>query len=377
MLRKAFVVDGEVRTARLYATAHGLYEVELNGQRVGTEVLTPGWTAYDKRLQVQVYDVGEQLAAGENAIGVTLGDGWFRGNLGFRGQRNVDGEALALLLQLQVETVDGRGEWVVASDETWKASTGPILASDIYNGEHYDARLEKPGWSAAGYDDGDWAGGRVVEHGTGALCASVGPPILAIEEVAPVEILHTPEGDTVVDMGQNMVGWVRLQVEGKAGTTVVLRHAEVLDKEGNFYTANLRSAEQTNRYVLKGDGIEVYAPRFTFQGFRYVAVEGYPGEPTLDSLTGVVVHSDIPPIGAWESDNDLLNQLQHNIVWGKRAISSTYPPTARSAMSAWGGPGMRRCSFARRVSTWTWVRSSPSGCATWLPSSSRTAACRT
>jgi len=318
MLRKTFVVDGEVRLARLYVTAHGLYEAELNGQRVGNQVLAPGWTAYDKRLQVQVYDVGDQLATGENAIGVTLGDGWFRGNLGFGGQRNVYGETLALLLQLKVEFVDGRVAWVVATDETWKAATGPIRSSDIYNGEHYDARLEKPGWSTAGYDDGEWAGGRVVEHGKAQLCAPVGPPILRIEEVRPVAILHTPAGDIVFDMGQNMVGWVRLRVEGEAGTTVVMRHAEVLDQEGNFYTENLRSAEQTNTYVLKGDGVEVYEPRFTFQGFRYVAVAGYPGSLTLDSLTGVVVHSDITPTGTWESDNDLLNQLRHNIVWGQK-----------------------------------------------------------
>ncbi|MBN1580995.1 MAG: family 78 glycoside hydrolase catalytic domain, partial [Anaerolineae bacterium] len=318
ILRKEFIVDGEIRAARLYVTAHGLYEAELNGQRVGNQVLTPGWTVYDERLQYQVYDVGEQLAVGENAIGVTLGDGWFRGNLGFSGQRNVYGETLALLLQLKVEYAGGRIEWVAVSDETWKASTGPILSSDIYNGERYDARLERPGWSHVGYDDGDWKGVKVAEHSKKVLCAPAGPPISRIEEISPVEIIRTPEGDTVLDMGQNMVGWVRLRVKGDAGTTVTLRHAEVLDKDGNFYITNLRSAEQTNSYTLKGGGVEVYEPRFTFQGFRYVVVDGYPGKLTLDSLTGVVVHSDITPIGSWESDNGLLNQLQHNIVWGQK-----------------------------------------------------------
>ncbi len=317
MLRKTFSIDGQIKAARLYVTAHGLYEAELNGRKVGEQVLTPGWTVYSKRLHYQTYDVGGQLVSGENALGVTLADGWYRGNLGFRGQRNVYGDRLALLLQLKIEYTDGRVQWV-CSDETWKAGTGPIRAADIYNGESYDARLDMPGWSCAGFDDAGWSGVRVVDYPKEVLCAPAGPPVLKIEEIKPVKILTTPAGDTVVDMGQNMVGWVRLRVQGPAGQTVTLRHAEVLDKEGNFYTANLRSAKQTDTYTLKGEGIEIWEPRFTFHGFRYVAVAGYPGELTLDSLTGIVVHSAIAPIGHWESDNPLLNRLWHNIVWGQK-----------------------------------------------------------
>jgi alpha-L-rhamnosidase len=317
MLRATFAVDGAVRSARAYVTALGLYEVELNGRRVGDAVFTPGWTAYDERLQYQTYDVSELLVEGENAVGVVLGDGWYRGYLGFGGQRNVYGDKVALLLQVHIAYEDGRVQ-TVCSDETWKSATGPILASDIYNGETYDARLEEPGWSQAGYDDGDWAGVQVVEHDKGILVAPMGPPVRKIEEVVPVEILHTPAGETVVDMGQNMVGWVRLAVQGEAGTTVTLRHAEVLDQEGNLYTENIRAAKQTVTYTLKGGGKETYEPRFTFQGFRYVAVEGYPGELTLDSLTGVVIHSDITPTGHFECSNPTLNQLQHNIVWGQK-----------------------------------------------------------
>jgi len=316
MLRATFSVDGAVRTARAYVTALGLYEMELNGQRVGDQVLTPGWTAYDERLQVQTYDVGDLLVEGENVVGVTLGDGWYRGFLGFGGQRNVYGEKVALLLQVRIVYEDGR-LLTVCSDENWKSATGPILASDIYNGERYDARLEKPGWTQAGYDDGDWAGVLLVEQDKGILVAPAGPPVRKIETIKPVDISHSPAGETIVDMGQNMVGWVRLKVQGEAGTTVTLRHAEVL-QDGNLYTDNIRAAQQTVTYTLKGEDIEVYEPRFTFQGFRYVAVEGYPGELTLDSLTGVVVHSDMAPTGHFECDNPLLNQLQHNIVWGQK-----------------------------------------------------------
>ncbi len=317
MLRTTFAVDGGVKSARAYVTCLGLYELALNGQRVGDEVFTPGWTSYDTRLQYQTYDVTALLRRGENAIGVTLGDGWYRGYLGFSGQRNLYGEKLALLLQLQIVYEDGRRQ-VVGTDESWKAATGPILKSDIYNGEHYDARLEKSGWSQINYDDSDWSGVQVIDHRKDILVAPMGPPVRKIEEIRPLEIIHTPAGETVFDMGQNMVGWVRLKVQGEMGTVVTLRHAEVLDQQGNLYTANLRSAEQTVQYILKGGGEEVYEPHFTFQGFRYVAVEGYPGQPTLDSLTGVVIHSDTPPAGHFECSNPLLNQLQHNIVWGQK-----------------------------------------------------------
>jgi len=317
MLRTTFHVEGDVASARMYVTCHGLFEAELNGDRVGDHVLSPGWTAYDHRLQYETHDVGQMLVQGENAIGVTLGDGWYRGRLGFRNQRNTYGDRLALLLQIEIAYEDGRMQRVVTG-EGWKAATGPILASDIYDGETYDARLERPGWSAAGYDDSDWVGVRVVDHSKEILVAPAGPPVRRIEQVKPIEIIHTPADETVVDMGQNMVGWVRLVAQGEAGTQVVLRFAEVLDKEGNFYVENLRTAKQTDTYVLKGDGVETFEPHFTFHGFRYVAVEGYPGELTLDSLTGVVVHSDTRPIGAFECSNPLLNQLQHNIVWGQK-----------------------------------------------------------
>jgi len=318
MLRREFELKGPVRSARAYVTSHGLYEVWLNGRRVGDELFTPGWTSYGERSQYQTYDVTSLLRNGRNAVGALLGDGWYRGDLaGWIGRRNVYGDRLALLLQMEVTYRDGSRE-VLGTDASWKAATGPILMSEIYHGETYDARLEKPGWTAAGFDDREWEGVKVVDHGTDVLVAPVGPPVRRIEELRPVEIVKTPAGDTVVDMGQNMVGWVRLEVDGPAGTTVTLRHTEVLDKDGNFYTESLRAAKQEVRYTLKGGGPETYEPRFTFQGFRYVAVEGYPGELTPDRLTGVVIHSDMPRSGALETSRPLVDQLQHNIVWGQK-----------------------------------------------------------
>jgi alpha-L-rhamnosidase len=353
VLRRAFKLDAAVKAARVYVTSLGLYELHLNGQRVGDGVLTPGWTSYNNRLQYQTYDVAGLLREGENALGAMLGDGWYRGWLGFEGNRNTYGDRLALLLQLHVTYTDGRTE-VIASDGYWHATPGPIRMSDIYNGETYDARLELPGWTAAGYDDRAWQNVRRLDHGKEMLVAQNGPFVKRQEELKPLQIIHTPAGETVFDFGQNMVGWVRLKVQGPAGTTITLRHAEVLDQQGNFYTTNLRAAKQTVQYTLKGGGTETYEPRFTFMGFQFVAVEGWPGEPTLDSLTGVVVHSDIPSTGAFECSNPMINQLQHNIVWGQKGNFVDVPTDCpqRDERLGWTGDAqvfIRTACFNRDV----------------------------
>lgn len=317
MLRRAFEVKKDIASARLYVSAMGLYEMQINGKRVGNQYFTPGWTAYDFRYQYQTYDVAEWLRPGDNCLGSILGDGWFRGNLGFEHNRNAYGKQVALLAQLVITYKDGKQE-IVGSDGSWKAATGAILSSDIYNGETYDARLERSGWSEAGYSDKDWVGVSVVESPKAKLVAPAGPPVRAIEEIKPVKLIRTPGGDRVIDMGQNMVGWVRVRVSAPAGTTITLRHAEVLDSKGNFYTENLRTARETNRYTTRGGGVETFEPHFTFQGFRYVAVDGWPGELSLDAFTGVVVHSAIEPSGTFETSNEMLNKLQHNIVWGQK-----------------------------------------------------------
>lgn len=308
-------------------------------------MLTPGWTSYDDHLQYQTYDIAALLQEGRNAAGVVLGDGWYRGNLAFAGQRNTYGERLALLLQIAVIYDDGNSE-IISTDASWKTATGPILASDIYHGEAYDARLEKVGWSSPRFDDASWTQVRQVDPPKTRLVAPAGPPVRRIQEIKPVEILHTPEGDTVVDMGQNMVGWVRLKVSGPAGTTVKLQHAEVLDRKGNFYTANLRVAKQAIEYTLKGSGVEVFEPHFTFQGFRYVRVQGFPSDLTVDNLTGIVVHSDITPTGTFECSNPMINQLQHNIQWGQKGNFVDVPTDCpqRDERLGWTGDAQ---AFAR------------------------------
>jgi alpha-L-rhamnosidase len=315
-LRHEFEVHGEVAWARLYVTALGVYEVEVNGVPVGDDVLAPGWTSYDHRLRYQTYDVTSLLQPGTNAIGAILGDGWARGYLGFRGGRNTYTDRLALLTQLEIMQVDGSMERVV-TDDSWRATTGPILSSDLYNGETYDARRELGGWSESGCDDGEWSGVRVVERDLATLVAPTAPPVRRIEDVRPVTITVSPSGKTIVDFGQNLVGRVRIRVAGPAGTTVTLRHAEVLE-DGEVFTRSLRAAQATDRYTLSGDGSEEYEPRFTFHGFRYVEITGWPGDLTADDLVAVVVHSDVARTGWFECSDDLVNRLHENIVWGLR-----------------------------------------------------------
>jgi alpha-L-rhamnosidase len=316
--RKAFSLDKEIKSARLYITCHGLYQAFINGRRVGDQVLTPGWTSYNKRLQYQVYDVTDLLQPGDQAIGILLGDGWYRGYLGWKDNRNIYGKRLALLAQLQVDYADNSRE-IIITDQSWKATNdGPILMSDIYMGETCDARKEMANWALAGFDDCGWNGVAVETADKDHLIASMGPAVRKTKEIKPVNMMTTAEGKTIVDMGQNMVGWVRLKVNGNAGDTITLRHAEVLDKEGNLYTENLRTAKQTITYICKGGGEEIFEPRFTFQGFRFVEVSGYPGELDSSSLTGMVVHSDMAFTGRFSCSDSLINQLQHNIQWGLR-----------------------------------------------------------
>ncbi len=347
MLRKSFELQKIVKRARLYITSLGLYEAEINGHRVGDQLFTPGWTSYDNRLQYQTYDVTSHLKKGSNAIGVTLGDGWYRGRLGWHDGKNLYGNTLSLLGQMLIEYNDGSQE-IISTDQSWKSSTGPILYSDIYNGEHYDARLEINGWSEAEFNDNNWSGVKVIDHPKDILVAPEGPPVRRIMEIKPVQILETPAGEFIFDMGQNMVGRVKLQVKGSAGTTVRLKHAETLDKDGNFYMENLRGAEQIVSYTLKGGDTEVFEPHFTFQGFRYVAVEGFPGKPSLDALTGIVIYSDMQPTGSFFCSDTMLNQLQQNIQWGQRGNFLDIPTDCpqRDERMGWTGDAQVFCPTA-------------------------------
>lgn len=316
-LRKEFTVSKEIDRAVAYVTAHGLYELHLNGEKVGDQVFTPGWTTYAHRLQYQTYDVTNQLVNRKNAIGAVLGEGWYKGTLAWGDNWGVYGKKLGLLMQLKIDYSDGTSS-IIVTDDTWKGTNnGPIIKNGIYYGEKYDATKRLTGWNKVEYNDDDWQKVMVGEYDSN-LILSEGVGIKKIEEITPVKIFRSPKGSLLLDMGQNMVGWVRLKVSGAKGTQVTIRHAEVLDKYGEFYTENFRSAESELKYTLAGNGEEIYEPRFTFMGFRYLEVEGFPGTLTKENITGIVVHSDMKRTGKYESSDPLLNQLQQNIVWGQK-----------------------------------------------------------
>ncbi|MDX8340248.1 glycoside hydrolase family 78 protein [Draconibacterium sp. IB214405] len=314
--RNEFSIAKTIKSARAYVTSHGLYQLFLNDEKVGDQLFTPGWTSYNKRLQYQTYDVTELLKK-ENAVGVVLGDGWYRGNIGWSSADGYYGNNLALLFQLKIDYSDGSSEWIV-SDKNWKVKNGPMLKSDIYNGESYDARLELNGWAGTGYNESGWKSVDEIDAPKDILIAPQGVPVKAVEEIKPIEFITTPKGEIVYDMGQNMVGWVRIRMKGKAGQKVQLKFAEVLDKEGNFYTANLRSAECTDTYIFGKDGEAVYEPKFTFHGFRYLQLIGFDEVPSKEDITGVVIYSDMEPTGTFACNDEMINQLQHNIKWGQK-----------------------------------------------------------
>ncbi len=322
-MRKEFACKKAVVQARLYVTALGLYECWLNGQRVGDDVLAPGWTDYHKRVQYRTYDVTPLVQRGANALGAVLGDGWYCGHVEWRSRQRY-GDRPRLLAQLELTHKDGT-RTTVCSDGSWRAAFGPLLEADLMMGESYDARLEFIDWAVPGFADHAWQPVIVCDDPGIALDAQRGPVVRRMQELPPVA---DPVKDTrqwrrtkwVFDLGQNMVGWVRLRASGPAGTTLTIRHAEMLNPDGTIYTANLRSAKCTDHYTLRGGGEEVYEPRFTFHGFRYVEIMGAPDDMLLtrDSVTGIVIHSDTPRTGSFACSDDLVNQLQRNIEWGQR-----------------------------------------------------------
>ena len=315
--RKPFDVNKKIQSAYAYITAHGMYEAQINGKRVGDYYLTPGWTSYNNRLQYQVYDVTSLLKNGANAVGVVAANGWYRGYLAWNDNKNIYGKKLAILFQMEIKYTDGTTQ-TITSDESWKSATGPIRYAEIYNGEIYDARQEKNGWSNAMYNDNNWSGVKTVAADKAVLVATYNEPIKKQEIFKPVKILKTPKGELVADFGQNLTGWATLKIKGKTGDTINLFHTEVLDKAGNFYTDNLRAAKQQNTFILKGGDEEFFEPHFTFQGFRYIKIEGLTGELKTENISAVALYSAMPPTGTFTSSNALINQLQHNIQWGQR-----------------------------------------------------------
>lgn len=325
-LRRAFALKGVPVRATLSATAHGVYELSMNGNRVGDAHFAPGWTDYKKRFAYQTYDVTSALRAGENALGATLGDGWWSGYLGFKGAIRHYGERPALLLKLDIEYADGSRERVV-SDADWRAGEGPILYSDFQMGEKYDARLEAPGWAAPGFDDQAWQPVKALDTPAASvpLVAPADPPVRVTQEIVPLSVNSPQPGTFVFDLGQNFAGWARLRVSAPAGTLVQMRFGEMLAADGSLYAINLRAAKATDTYICKGEGLEVYEPHFTFHGFRYVEVTGFPGVPDLNAITGCVLESDTPPAGAFTCSDPDVNQLYSNIVWGQRGNFLSVP----------------------------------------------------
>ncbi|WP_426592377.1 family 78 glycoside hydrolase catalytic domain [Cellulomonas sp. McL0617] len=317
VVRHEFDLTDRPVSARLYVTAHGLVEPYINGARVGDEVLAPGWTVYPHRLRYSTYDVTELLKAGPNAMGALLGDGWFRGRIGFDGgNRDIYGDRLALLAQLEVQLADGTRQ-VIATGPEWRAGLGPVLSSGLYEGERYDAGLLVPDWSSAGFDDTVWSGVEVVDRDPATLVAPEGPPIRCTEELAPAVITRTDRGTTLLDFGQNLVGRLRIRVDGPAGALVRLRHAEVL-QDGGVYVRPLRGAQSIDEYVLGPGGVQEWEPRFTIHGFRYVEVEGWPGELRRGDVVARVLHTDMRRTGGFSSSDERLNRLHQNVVWSMR-----------------------------------------------------------
>ncbi|MBD0735352.1 alpha-L-rhamnosidase [Streptomyces sp. CBMA29] len=317
LLRRDFTLHSPAVCARLYATAHGVYEVELNGEPVGDHVLAPGWTSYHHRLRYQTYDVTAALRPGRNTVGALLGEGWHTGRLGFGGgSRNRYGAERALLAQLEIRHLDG-STTVVGTDGQWRTAEGPLRRSELYDGEAYDARRERAGWSLPGHDAAAWQSVRELPLPEAELVAPTGPPVRRTETVAPVEVLRTPAGRTVLDFGRNIVGRLRVRVSGPAGHTVTLRHAEVLE-DGEPAYRPLRHAAATDTYTLRGGGAERYEPRFTFHGFRYAEVEGWPGVLDPADVGAVVLHTDMRRTGWFSCSDPLVTRLHDNVVRGMR-----------------------------------------------------------
>jgi alpha-L-rhamnosidase len=323
LLRREFRLDpghGGVVEAVLHATARGVFTASLDGVAVSDDVLSPGWSSYEWRLRYRSYDVTRLLPRGEGpdvgvVLGLELGNGWFRGRLGWQGRRALYGSELGAFAQLEIRFADGHMQRVV-TDESWSAGPSDVVVNDLYDGETIDARLRDDAWQRPGFAGEGWVGVHVQDFDLGTLVPYVGPPVRRQEEIRPVKVWTSPSGRTLVDFGQNLVGWLRLGVRGEEGSTITIRHAEVLENE-ELGVRPLRTAGATDTFILSG-GEDTFEPTLTFHGFRYAEVSGWPGALTEDSLTAVVVHSELRRIGHFSCSDDLLNQLHHNVVWGTR-----------------------------------------------------------
>ena len=307
---KNFTIKKVVKKARLYITSLGLYEASINGERIGDCYFTPGWTSYDKRVLYQTYDITHLLKGEHNTISVLVGNGWYKGPLTMHHVRNYYGRRRVIIAQVHITYEDGTKEKIV-TDETWKVTPSPILYSEIYEGEVYDARIEESG---QGLEDVE-----VIEHSKQIIVAQENEAIRKMKIIKPISISKLPNHEWLIDMGQNMVGWVQFTVRHVyIGQKIELHHAEILNKDGSFYTGNLRKAKQKIVYIAKGEEEETFEPHFTYQGFRYVKISGLTQPPQIADFEGIVLHTDMEKATEFETSNPLINQLHHNVEWSQR-----------------------------------------------------------
>ncbi|MFW9995621.1 MAG: family 78 glycoside hydrolase catalytic domain, partial [Candidatus Odinarchaeota archaeon] len=350
-LRKEFHISGSIESVRLYITAHGMYEASINGTRIGDAYFTPGRTSYDKqRLLYQIYDITTIIHEGNNVLGMILGDGWYRGSVGSTSKRNVYGERLALLAQVSIK-VTGKPEQLIVTDDSWKCtSDGPVLQSDLKKGDIHDARKALPGWNEPGYDDSQWNAARIVDHPVGHLTASMEVPVREKERFKPVEIITTPAGETVIDFGQNLAGYVEMHLDEAvpSGTIIKLIHGEALDENGNFTLDHIRLVSKGNIYqkdeYIHDGSTKTYKPYFSIKGFRYVKVEGYPGEIDPQMVTAIALYTDMEQTGDFQCSNVLINQLVKNTRWSQKGNFLSIPtdcPTRER--SGWTGDAQLFC----------------------------------
>ncbi len=324
-LRKDIHLSKEVKKAVATVCGLGLFELYVNGEKTGNQVLAPALSEYNKRAYYLTFDVTSQLEKGSNALGVILGNGRY-----FAPRSKVPAPTThygfpKLIFQMEVTYDDGTQETFI-SDETWKLTTnGPIIANNEYDGEEYDATKEMPGWSKPGFDDSDWMTAQRVEPGSPELNAQPIAPIVVKETLKTIAMNEVSPGVYIYDMGQNLVGWARLKVQGERGTKVKMRFAEALKEDGNLYLDNIRGANVTCIYTLKGAGVEVYEPRFTYHGFRFVELTGFPGTPDLSALEGRVVYDDLETTGSFETSDPTINAIYKNAYWGIRGNYRSIP----------------------------------------------------
>lgn len=352
--RKSLAVNGKVKRAMVYATSRGIYELRINGSKVGDAYLAPGWTSYQKTIQYQAYDVTASLRKGSNDLSAMVSPGWYASGMGWGEpeKRQRYGTDMALLYQLEIEYADGSRQTVV-SDGNWEMSpSGPVAAATYYDGETIDLTA-----------DYDWRPAAVLPDSGAEIVASVAEPVRVRAVLSPVSCFTTPGGEKVIDFGQNLVGWEKVRIKGRRGQVVKISHAEVLDKDGNFYAANMRQAKVLSTFVLSG-GEDVFEPCHTFYGFRYIRVEGLEGELNPEDFSAVVADSSFDTVGSFTSSNALVNQLQSNIYWGFKGNFVDIPTDCpqRDERLGWTGDAeffFRTATFNGRVDNFfrKWLRS--------------------